>query len=200
MLLISNLLIYTETLRLKKELPTIVYKPEPTEFDPYYQRYTSLVPESDIRDAYALQASDLRQMISPLPEEKGTFAYADGKWTIKEVLSHLIDCERIFAYRMLRISRGDNTPIEGFEQDGYIENSNANNRSFSDLLDEFDYSRKANSLLLNNMDETALSQMGTASGLPISARALANISIGHVRHHLSILRERYLTSVAMHGG
>jgi hypothetical protein len=130
--------------------------------------------------------------LAGLPEEKGTFAYADGKWTIKEVLSHLIDGERIFAYRMLRISRGDETPIEGFEQDGYIENSNANNRTFSDLLDEFELSRKANVLMLNNLDATGLSRMGTASGLPVSVRALANICIGHVRHHMAILEDRYL--------
>jgi hypothetical protein len=108
------------------------------------------------------------------------------------VLSHLIDGERIFAYRMLRISRGDVTPIEGFEQDGYIENSNANNRKFAELLDEFELSRKANALMLNNLDETGLARMGTASGLPISVRALANISIGHVRHHVAILNDRYL--------
>ncbi len=169
-----------------------MYKPEPNEYDAYYHRYISLVPETDIREAFAAQPGELRNVVNGLPEEKGNFAYADGKWTIKEVLSHLIDGERHFAYRMLRISRGDETPIEGFEQDGYIENSNANNRPFADLLDEFEYSRKANVLLLNNLDAAALSRMGTASGLPISVRALANISIGHVRHHLSILGERYL--------
>jgi hypothetical protein len=169
-----------------------VYKPEPTEYDAYYHKYISLVPETDIRDAFAAQPDELRNVLTGLPEEKGTFAYADGKWTIKEVLSHLIDGERIFAYRMLRISRGDETPIEGFEQDGYIENSNANNRPFADLLDEFDLSRKASVLMLNNLDANALSRMGTASALPISVRALANICIGHVRHHMAILRERYL--------
>lgn len=169
-----------------------MYKPESNEYDTYYHRYISLVPETDIRQAFADQPDAIRAAVSGLGEEKGTFAYEDGKWTIKEVLSHLIDGERHFAYRILRISRGDETPIEGFEQDGYIENSNANSRSFSDLLDEFDYSRKANVLMLNNLDSAALARMGTASGLPVSVRALANISIGHVRHHLNILRGRYL--------
>ncbi len=169
-----------------------MYKPEPNEYDAYYHRYISLVDETDIRDAFAAQPEKLRSAVSALPEEKGTFAYDEGKWTIKEVLSHLIDGERHFAYRILRISRGDETPIEGFEQDGYIENSNANNRTFTDLLDEFEFSRKANVLMLNNLDATALARMGTASGLPVSVRALANISIGHVRHHLSILQDRYL--------
>jgi hypothetical protein len=169
-----------------------VYKPGPNEYDPYYSKYISLVPETDIRDAFASQPAELRSALSGIGEDRGTFAYADGKWTIKEVLSHLIDGERIFAYRMLRISRGDETPIEGFEQDGYIENSNANDRTFTDLLNEFEFSRNANTLMLNNLDETGLARMGTASGLPISVRALANISIGHVRHHVAILNERYL--------
>ena len=169
-----------------------MYKPEPNEYDAYYHKYISLVPEDDIRAAFAAQPGELRTALNDVEEEKGTFAYADGKWTVKEVLSHLIDGERIFAYRMLRISRGDETPIEGFEQDGYIENSNANNRTFADLLDEFDHNRRGNLLMLNNLDATGLSRMGTASGLPVSVRALANISIGHVRHHLAILGERYL--------
>ncbi len=169
-----------------------MYKPEPSEYDAYYHKYISLVPEVDIRTSFANQPVELRQEFEGIAEDKGIFAYEEGKWTIKEVLSHLIDGERIFAYRMLRISRGDETPIEGFEQDGYIENSNANNRPFSDLLDEFELNRKANALMLNNLDETALVRVGTASGVPVSARALANICIGHVRHHLAILKDRYL--------
>lgn len=172
-----------------------MYKPEPNEYDPYYGLYISKVPETNIRDAFARQPAELREFFSGLDEEMGTLTYETGKWTLKEVLSHLIDGERIFAYRMLRISRGDETPIEGFEQDGYIELSNANNRTFAELLDEFDLNRKANFLLLNNLDESGLKRMGTASGLPISVRALANIAVGHVRHHLVILKERYLVNV-----
>ena len=98
----------------------------------------------------------------------------------------------MFAYRILRISRGDETPIEGFEQDGYIENSNANNRSFAELLEEFDLQRRSNMLLLNNLDEEGSRRMGTASQNPVSVRALTYIMAGHVRHHVSILRDRYL--------
>ena len=169
-----------------------MYKPETNEYGPYYGKYIGLVEETDIRDAFARQPQKLRDAHAGLGEEMGTFAYESGKWTMKEVLSHLIDGERIFAYRMLRISRGDETPIEGFEQDGYIENSNANNRSFADLLEEFELNRRANVLFLNNLDEAGLARMGTASGLPVSVRALANIAIGHVRHHLNILNEKYL--------
>lgn len=170
-----------------------MYKPEINEYAPYYDKYISQVPETDIREAYAGQPAELRAMLENVPEERGAFAYAKGKWTIKELLSHIIDGERIFAYRMLRISRGDVTPIEGFEQDGYIENSNANNRSFRDLLTEFDLTRQANVLFLNNLDEAALARMGTASDVPVSVRAIANICIGHVRHHINILNAHYLT-------
>lgn len=170
------------------------FKPEPTEFAPYYGKYLDLVPESDIRDAYAAQPAELRAALESLPEDRGTFAYDEGKWTIKEVVSHIVDCERIFAYRMHRISRGDTTPIEGFDQEspGYTGFSHANERTFSDLLEEFELVRRSNSLMLNNMDEADLRRMGTANELSISVRALAGIMIGHVRHHLNILKERYL--------
>src|SRR2546421_9376412 len=103
-------------------------RPETTEFDPYYDTYISLIEADNALSILDQQPAELRGVFANVPEEKGTFAYETGKWTLKEVLSHLIDAERMFAYRMLRISRGDQTPIEGFEQDGYIENSNANNR------------------------------------------------------------------------
>ena len=169
-----------------------MYTPEVSEYAPYYEKYISQVSEPDIRDGFAAQPTELRRALDGLPEEKGSYAYEDGKWTIKELLSHIIDGERIFAYRILRISRGDTTPIEGFEQDDYIATSNANNRTFSDLLDEFEFNRKANVLMVNNLDETALMRMGTASDNPVSARALISVLIGHVRHHLNILNERYL--------
>ena len=100
-----------------------MYKPEPSEYDPYYERYISLVDTQDINGVLATQPAVLRQAFGELGEAKGTFAYAEGKWSIKDVLSHLIDGERMFGYRVFRISRGDQTPIEGFEQDGYIENA-----------------------------------------------------------------------------
>ncbi len=189
---ISFLIILHINTKLLKGVLHTMYKPEQDEYGEYYGKYISLVHEGDIREAFARQSAELRAAHAGIPETRGDFAYAEGKWTIKEVLSHLIDGERIFAYRMLRIARGDETPIEGFEQDGYIENSNANNRTFADLLDEFELSRKANVLFLNNLDEAALKRMGTASDVPVSVRALANIAIGHVRHHLGILEERYL--------
>jgi hypothetical protein len=138
------------------------------------------------------QPSNLNAMFLQIAEEKGVFAYSDGKWTIKELLSHIIDGERMFAYRILRISRGDVTPIEGFEQDGYIENSNANNRTFAELLTEFELLRRANMLMFNNLSPEASERMGTASEKTVSVRALAYIMAGHVEHHVNILQSRYL--------
>lgn len=168
-------------------------RPETNEFAPYYNNYISLIDGDGVMPVLDSQVAELRTMFANVPEEKGTYSYADGKWTIKELLSHLIDGERIFAYRILRVSRGDTTPIEGFEQDDYIENSNANNRSFADLLDEFELQRKSNLLLINNISEESAKLMGTASDKPVSARALVYITAGHVSHHLKILNERYLS-------
>ncbi|MEO6051564.1 MAG: DinB family protein [Pyrinomonadaceae bacterium] len=167
-------------------------RPETNEFAPYYNNYISLVEGDNVLPVLDAQPSQLRAIFSQVPEEKGTFAYAEGKWTVKELLSHIIDGERMFAYRILRIARGDETPIEGFEQDGYIENSNANNRSFAALIEEFDLQRRSNMLMLNNLSDEGSRRMGTASGFAISSRAIAYIMAGHVEHHLRILSERYL--------
>lgn len=169
-----------------------MYRPGRNEYAPYYERYTSLVTGDDIPGTFASQPAELRSLLAGVPEDRGSYAYSDGKWTVKELLSHIIDGERIFGYRALRISRGDKTPIEGFEQDDYIANSNANNRSFADLIEDFEVSRRANVITLNNLDEAALMRVGTASDNPVSTRALITIMIGHVTHHLNILKERYL--------
>jgi len=167
-------------------------KPETSEYNPYYEKYISLIEEGELLNALERQPSELRSLLNGLDEEKGKYAYADGKWSIKEVLSHLIDGERIFGYRVLRISRGDETPIEGFEQDGYIENSHANERSFEDLLEELSLQRNANLRMLKNLREDGWKRLGTASQSPVSVRALGFIMAGHVRHHINILKAQYL--------
>ena len=169
-------------------------RPQPAEYDPYYQKYVGLVPEDEIVPALDGQTDELDKLFDGVPEEKGTFAYADGKWTLKEVLSHLIDGERMFAYRVFRIARGDKTPIEGFEQDGYIENSHANRRTFSELLNEFRLLREANVLFFKNLETGDWVRTGTANNVEVSVRSLAWIMVGHIRHHTAILRERYLAN------
>lgn len=167
-------------------------KPETSEYNPYYGKYISLVTEPDLIEVLENQPAELRSLLGSLNEEKGAHSYAEGKWTIKEVLSHLIDGERIFAYRILRISRGDKTPIEGFEQEGYIENSHANERSFEDLLEEFASERSANLRMMKNLRDDGWSRMGTASESPVSVRALGFVMAGHIRHHVRILKSQYL--------
>ena len=166
-------------------------RPEKTEYDPYYERYVSLVADDDILDTLASQPTKLQDLFTAMPEERGEYRYGDGKWSIKELLGHLIDGERMFAYRVFRISRGDQTPIEGFEQDGYIENAHSNDRTFGDLLEEFNLLRRANMLFFNNLADDAWSRVGTANNVEISVRALIYIMAGHIEHHLSVLKERY---------
>jgi hypothetical protein len=167
-------------------------KPEKAEYDAYYERYVSLVDERSLLESLAAQPGELSNLLGNLPDERGSYTYDEGKWTIKEVLGHLIDGERFFAYRILRISRGDTTPIEGFEQDEYIENARSNARSIVDLIEEFRLLREANMFLFKNLNEEDWLRMGMASGLPVSVRALAYIMSGHITHHVNIMQTRYL--------
>jgi hypothetical protein len=170
-------------------------RPSKNEYDEYYERYISLVEEDDIFAALKAQTGELERFFAGISEEKSRFSYAEGKWTIKEVLGHLTDTERHFSYRAFRISRRDETPIEGFEQDGYIENARFNQMTLGDLLEELVLLRRANLILFKNLTDDAWLFSGTASGFPVSVRALAFMSVGHIRHHLGILRERYLNEI-----
>jgi len=172
--------------------PSTIEKPAAGEYNEYYNGYISQVTEPDLLGVLTAQPAEIAAIFAALDESKGTYAYDEGKWTLKEVLSHLIDGERHFAYRVHRISRGDTTPIEGFEQDGYIENSYANERTFADLIAEFTELRQANLRPLRTFSDADWTRLGTASGFPVSVRALAFIMAGHVRHHLAIVKERYL--------
>ena len=148
--------------------------------------------ETEIVAAFENQLRKMSDLFNSISEEKSMFAYAEGKWTIKEMVGHLIDNERIFGYRALRISRGDETPIEGFEQDGYVENAPFGDYKFSDLVEEFNLVRRSNILFFKHLKETDWTRTGTANESPVSVRALAYIMVGHVSHHANILRERYL--------
>ena len=168
-------------------------RPENTEYAEYYRGYVSTIPETDVVSVLDSQTAELRNSLGDLPEEKGTFSYADGKWTIKELLGHITDAERVFAYRLHRFSHGDTTPLSSFDQDIYVTNGRANGRTFDDLLGEFEAQRRSNVALIRSLDEADWDRVGVASDNPVSVRALAFIMAGHVRHHLNILRERYLT-------
>lgn len=133
-------------------------------------------------------------LIGALPASKGTFAYAPGKWTLAESLVHVTDTERVFSYRLMRVGRGDRTPLPGFEQDEWVPESRANRRALSDILSELLAVRAATLALVRSLDETALSQRGQASGHAITARALVWMIAGHQAHHLDITSERYLAA------
>jgi uncharacterized damage-inducible protein DinB len=169
-------------------------RPAADEFAPYYARYIALVPEGDVRDHMRTQLHETIALLSGVPDAKGEQAYGAGKWTLKEVLLHMADTERVMSYRMLRIARGDKTPLPGFEQDEWVPHSCANRRSMASLLMEFAAVRASTLQLMDSMPDEAWGRIGTASGHSISARALAHIAAGHERHHLGIIRERYLNN------
>lgn len=164
----------------------------PSEYAGYFNRYVDYVKSSETIDG-ALEASALAigRYYQQLPLSEQTKAYAPGKWTPKQILRHLIDTERVMAYRALRFSRGDKTPLAGFEQDEYVFNSHANQESLEELLREYRVVRESSRLLFDSLSEQEGSRMGTASNMSLSARAFAFMLAGHDRHHLKILNERY---------
>jgi hypothetical protein len=138
------------------------------------------------------QHAETQTLLGGLSEEQGASRYEPGKWSVKELVGHLIDTERILSYRLLRIARGDRTPIEGFDQDPYVANSNAGARTLRSLASEFGHVRAATLALVRGLDDAAWSRRGTANENEVTVRALAHIIAGHELHHIRILRERYL--------
>lgn len=167
-------------------------RPEQNEYAAFYETYVSLVEETDIVSALEKNLYELQNLLAEVSEEKGSYAYAENKWSIRELLGHLIDGERVFSYRALRISRDDKTPLASFEENSYIANSNFSRAKLADLIEEFSLLRASNILLFKNLSDEAWLRTGTASEAAVSVRALAYIMVGHVRHHANILRERYL--------
>jgi len=167
-------------------------RPEKNEYAEFYETYVSLVEETDIISALENQPKTLRALLAGVSAEKENFRYAEGKWSVKELLGHVIDGERVFSYRALRISRGEQTPLASFEENEYVAGSNFSNSDFADFIEEFSMLRAANVLLFKNLSSQAWRRTGTASDAEVSVRALAFIMVGHVRHHANILRTRYL--------
>ena len=168
-----------------------IARPKPGEYAPYYERYIALVQGEDILNILDQQRRQTMLLLSGRDEEDGNFRYAPDKWSAKEVLGHLCDSERIFAYRALRISRGDSTPLAGFEQDDYVRNGPFANRPLSDLVEEFIAVRRATLSLLRSLDEPAWMRRGIANNHEVSVRGLAYIIAGHELHHRRILEEKY---------
>ena len=167
-------------------------RPETTEYIEDYEDYVSLVEETDIVSAMRKQLVEVENLFASIPEEKGEFAYATGKMTIKEMLGHLIVGERIFSYRALIISHGDQTPLPGFEQDLFIANGNFNSISLADLVEEFSHVLRANIIFFQNLSDEAWERTGTVNDHPVTVRALAYNMVNHGRHHINSLRLHYL--------
>lgn len=163
-----------------------------SEYHPYYELYLSKCPFNDILSGLQQSKDQFETFLKSIPAEKQLYKYASDKWIIKEVLVHIIDTERIFAYRALRIARRDVTALPGFDQDEYVLNSDANSRNFEDLISEFVSVRLSTVSLFNSFSEEDLLQKGIASNSPISVRALGYILIGHQNHHQEIIEKRYL--------
>jgi uncharacterized damage-inducible protein DinB len=172
---------------------TTIVRPEADEFYEYYGRYISQVPEGNLISLLREQAVETVTTLQDLSPQQANFAYAPGKWTVKEVVGHISDAERIFAYRALRVARHDETPLASFDENAYVQNANFATRSLPDLLEEFQVVRASTIHLAKSMDSETLARRGTASGHGISVRALFYIIAGHERHHVDLLRSRYLT-------
>ncbi len=169
-----------------------IARPATDEYAPYYGTYIDKVTDADLVASLTAQKQSTAQLLAGLNDSQAAYRYAPGKWTLREIIGHLADSERIFAYRMLRIARGDATPLPGFEENDYVSAGQFERRSLASVAAEFAAVRDASVALLQGLDAEALARRGTASSKPISARALAYIIAGHEKHHLGVIRERYL--------
>jgi len=171
---------------------TGLLRPQPGDYAPYYEKYITLVQSDDILAALEDQRRQTLLLLSGRPETDGDLRYAPGKWSVKELLGHLNDTERIMSYRALRIARGDTTPMEGFEQDDYVRNGPFGRVPLSDLIEDFIAVRRATVSLFRDLDEAAWSRRGVANKSEVTVRALAYIIAGHELHHRRILEDKYL--------
>lgn len=173
-----------------------IQKPEAGEYIPYTINYMKLVPDnSDISQVLRQNLQHVKDLINPLSEEQLSISCAEDEWTIKEILIHIIDTERIFAYRALRFARNDTTELAGFEQDDYVAYAGANERSKEDLLAELTAVRMATIALCNSLREEALHRSGISSGHKLSVRAALYIIAGHELYHLESIKENYLSGL-----
>ena len=170
-------------------------RPEPSEYAPFYRAYVAAVRDGDIVTIMIDSGRQLAETLATIPPSSGGFRYAEGKWTIGEVIGHVIDAERIFTYRSLRFARGDATAVPGFDQNDYVRTADSFRRSIADLSDELRTVRESSVRLFTSLPDDAWSRRGTASGAEITVRALAYVTVGHAQHHLKVLQTRYLIDV-----
>lgn len=170
----------------------MIQRPKPDEYFEFYGWYIELVPpDADVFALMAAQPEELRALLRSADEAQAEVHPAPGEWSIKEVLGHITDTERVMSYRALWIARGDSTPLPGFDQDDFVRGTDFNRRSLRDLLDEFAFQRQANLLCFQPLTEAEIDRRGTASGYPFSTRALLYVLPGHVIHHIESLKRDY---------
>ncbi|MDR2236398.1 MAG: DinB family protein [Chryseobacterium sp.] len=163
-----------------------------TDFQKYIQRYLDQVPSGNWLEELKKSGEKTETLYSGLTEEQGHFAYAEGKWSLKELLQHLSDTERVFQYRILAFARGDKAELPGFDEELYTANSFANNRSLESLLEEYRLVRKSSQIMLETFNPSVLNNRGIANGNEIAVETIGKLIIGHNYHHLNIIEERYL--------
>jgi hypothetical protein len=171
-----------------------VVRPKENEYAPYYGRYVATVPDGDFLGALERQGRETIAILEGIDEAKSQHRYEPGKWSIREVLGHLSDTERVFTYRALAFARGETAQLPSFDENAWAGTSSAGSRRFADLVAEFQAVRAATLALFRSFTDEEWARSGIASGNPVTVRALAYITAGHERHHLRILRERYLSS------
>ena len=162
------------------------------EYADFYKSYIQVLENVELQEELEISLHKFIKFVQNIPMDKFDYRYADGKWTIKEIIQHLIDCERVFSYRALRISRNDKTPLPGFDENSFVENTNSNQRSLQGLLTEMAVVRQATLSLFSSFSVEQLERIGMASNHQISVRAIGFIIIGHQEHHQKIFQERYL--------
>jgi hypothetical protein len=168
----------------------MIERPVESEYAPFYAGYIAKITDVDVLEMLERQSDQLRELASAASPEQQEFRYAPGKWSVREVVGHLIDGERIFGYRAFRIGRGDQTPLPGFDENEYVAASDYDRRDLMSLADEFALVRAANLAVFRGLSGKERRRLGTANGHPVSVRALAFIMAGHVEHHVALLGER----------
>ena len=168
-------------------------KPDLTRIPVFYHGYISLVKEDDLSSAFRMQETVIKKFLSDIPADKYEYQYAPGKWTLKEILQHLIDAERVFGYRSLSFARNDSAPLPGFDENEYVKESLANEREWDELVNELLTVRKSNELLYNSLNEDQLNRSGIANNSSNYVLGWGYISIGHVTHHMQVMKQRYLS-------
>jgi len=167
-----------------------INRPDASEFASFYAGYIGKVPDSGPVNLLEEQIGELEKL-KTLPDDKANYAYADGKWTVKEVLGHIADAERVFTYRLTRIARGDETPLAGFDENAWAKTAPHGKRKIADVATEMIAIRRSTLALIGSLDESSISNRGVANNNPVTARAICWILAGHTKHHLDILKDRY---------